>query len=90
MASREPPVIDVSPLLGPDDGRADVARAIDVACRDQGFFSIVGHGIDPALLARLELLAREFFALDETEKAADRDGAQAGARGGGGSRSAAS
>ncbi|HEY3724781.1 MAG TPA: 2-oxoglutarate and iron-dependent oxygenase domain-containing protein [Acidimicrobiia bacterium] len=71
MASREPPVIDVSPLFASDhDARADVARNIDVACRDQGFFSIVGHGIDPALLARLESLAREFFALDDSEKAA--------------------
>jgi isopenicillin N synthase-like dioxygenase len=75
MASREPPVIDVSPLLAQagaedHDRRADVAQAIDAACRDQGFFSIVGHGIDPALLARLESLAREFFALDDSEKAA--------------------
>jgi isopenicillin N synthase-like dioxygenase len=64
------PVVDVAPLL---TGRGDsepVARAIDRACRDNGFFSIVGHGVDPALCARLDARAREFFALDDAEKAA--------------------
>jgi isopenicillin N synthase-like dioxygenase len=72
MGTREPPVVDVSSLS--DDataattGVADVAAAIDAACRDEGFFSIVGHGVDLALLARLEALAREFFALPDAEK----------------------
>ncbi|MEY2565981.1 MAG: hypothetical protein QOE35_510 [Actinomycetota bacterium] len=63
------PVIDVAPLvtgIGDVDG---VARDIDVASRDDGFFSIVGHGVDPALVARLDALCREFFALPEDEKA---------------------
>jgi isopenicillin N synthase-like dioxygenase len=47
----------------------DVARAIDAACREVGFFSVTGHGVDPALAARLELLAREFFARPDDEKA---------------------
>jgi isopenicillin N synthase-like dioxygenase len=55
------PVID---LAGPD-----VGSAIDRACRDAGFFSVVGHGIDGALLAALDGRAREFFALPEDEKA---------------------
>lgn len=55
------PVID---LAGPD-----VATAIDRACRAHGFFSVVGHGVDPALLDRLVVRAREFFALPDEEKA---------------------
>ena len=56
-------VIDLS--KGPEG----VAGEIDAACREVGFFYIVGHGVDPSLLARLDGLAREFFALPEEEKA---------------------
>lgn len=64
------PLIDVTPLrTGDADGAGAVARAIDAACREQGFFTIVGHGIDPALFARLDRAARDFFARPEAEKA---------------------
>jgi len=57
------PVIDVGPLVrGEDEQR--VAAAIGAACRDAGFFYVVGHGVMPALGERLEQLSREFFALD--------------------------
>jgi len=62
------PLVDIRSLIAGRDNHT-VAAAIDAACRDTGFFSIVGHGVDPALRTRLEELAREFFALDETEKA---------------------
>jgi isopenicillin N synthase-like dioxygenase len=61
--------IDVRALLRGDDA-TDVVRAIDRACREIGFFTITGHGIDPALIAAVERLAREFFALDDATKAA--------------------
>jgi isopenicillin N synthase-like dioxygenase len=35
-----------------------------------GFFSVVGHGVDPSLAPRLDALAREFFARPDDEKAA--------------------
>lgn len=73
------PVIDVSalseapwPMQSPDAPTAavaDVARQIDSACREVGFFTIVGHGIDPGLLTGLEERCRRFFALPEAEKA---------------------
>jgi isopenicillin N synthase-like dioxygenase len=63
------PVVDVGGLTA-DTVPADVARAIDRACRDVGFFSVVGHGVDPTLPVRLDALAREFFARPEDEKAA--------------------
>jgi isopenicillin N synthase-like dioxygenase len=62
------PIIDVSALHGA--GAAEAVRALDAACRDVGFFYAVGHGIDPSLPARLDALAREFFALDDAEKVA--------------------
>ena len=41
MPSDSVPVIDIADL-----DRASTRRAIDAACRDWGFFQIVGHGID--------------------------------------------
>lgn len=46
----------------------EVALALDAACRDVGFFYLVGHGVDPALQDELDLLARQFFAQPDTEK----------------------
>jgi isopenicillin N synthase-like dioxygenase len=62
------PVIDVAPLFGDEpQARRKVADAIGAACRDTGFFYATGHGVDPA---RLDTLAREFFALPEDDKMA--------------------
>jgi isopenicillin N synthase-like dioxygenase len=70
--SRTPslPVIDVSALRAPgvSPAKLDVARAIEAACRDSGFFYASGHGIAPELLARLDAASRRFFALPESEK----------------------
>lgn len=61
------PIIDVAPLI---DGRdaAGVARRLGAACRQDGFFYVVGHGVDPQLRQRLETLARQFFAQDVETK----------------------
>ena len=70
------PIIDISPLVSGGDG-SDVARELDRACREHGFFYVVGHGVDGELQARLDRLSREFFELPEGEKAAismDRGG----------------
>lgn len=51
-----------------DDQIAAVARSLDTACRDHGFFIVTGHGLDPALRADLESVSHEFFALEPDEK----------------------
>ena len=64
------PTIDVSDLVSgtdPDAARA-VGMRIVTACEDPGFFQIIGHGVDVDLRTQLERAAREFFALDATEK----------------------
>jgi isopenicillin N synthase-like dioxygenase len=64
------PVIDVAPLAraGTDNEVYGVAKTIDAACRDLGFFVISGHGVDPQLRRDLDEAAREFFELpDETK-----------------------
>jgi len=63
------PRVDVGALVTGRGDTAAVARAIDTACRETGFFSIVNHGVDARLRARLDREAREFFALDDAEKA---------------------
>lgn len=66
------PVLDLTPLRqGADPSACDaLARAIAAACRDSGFFYLVGHGLDPVLQARLEALSRRFFAAPEADKQA--------------------
>ena len=63
------PIIDVGALLDGSPGRHGVGRQLDEACRDTGFFGVCGHGVDPALLPRLDALARRFFARPEADKA---------------------
>ena len=47
---------------------AEVARQIEQACRDTGFFYVTGHGVLPELLDRLDAASRAFFALPEADK----------------------
>jgi isopenicillin N synthase-like dioxygenase len=63
------PVVDVAALRSTGAERDDVARQLDAACRDVGFFYVVGHAVDDGLQDRLEALSREFFGLPEDEKA---------------------
>ncbi len=63
------PVIDMSPLFADDPAaRNNVARAIERACRDTGFFYVTGHGIAPDLIRDIDTCGRAFFALPEAEK----------------------
>jgi isopenicillin N synthase-like dioxygenase len=66
------PVLDVGPFLRGAPAGAALPAAIAQACEQIGFFTIVGHGVDPELVARTLRLAREFFALPIQEKAAVR------------------
>jgi len=66
------PIVDVSPLLAGGPGRDGVAAALGRACRESGFFYVVGHGVDAGLQGRLEDLARRFFARPLEEKLAIR------------------
>jgi isopenicillin N synthase-like dioxygenase len=62
------PVIDVAPLVKHANERAQTAEQIGAACRESGFFYVVGHGVDEELCWRLEALSREFFSKGEPEK----------------------
>ena len=44
------PVIDIAPYLAgtPDERNVAAAEQLGRACREVGFYVIVGHGVDPA------------------------------------------
>jgi isopenicillin N synthase-like dioxygenase len=62
------PIIDIGPLVAGSAEQLAVAQQLGAACRECGFFYIVGHGVEEALISRLERLSREFFALAEPTK----------------------
>jgi len=63
------PVIDIAPLVSGEKEKVPaVAREIAKACRENGFFYIINHGVDATLMRDLETASREFFSLPETTK----------------------
>ncbi len=62
------PIIDVRELLAGTSGQQEVAAQLGQACRESGFFYVVGHGVGPALQDRLVELSRRFFAQDVETK----------------------
>jgi isopenicillin N synthase-like dioxygenase len=67
------PVVDLAGARR--GGRAErrrVAEAIDVACREIGFFAITGHGVPDSLVEDLRSRAHAFFGLPLAEKLAAR------------------
>jgi isopenicillin N synthase-like dioxygenase len=69
----EVPVIDLSGARGGDAGeRRRVAAAIDEACREIGFFAIVGHGVPEGAIDEAHRLGHWFFELPLRDKLAAR------------------
>jgi isopenicillin N synthase-like dioxygenase len=62
------PVIDIATLISGTEDRHEVAGKIGTACRDFGFFYIVGHGVDENLQRQVEEVSRQFFAHDIKKK----------------------
>jgi isopenicillin N synthase-like dioxygenase len=63
------PVIDLAPAAGGGlEERRRVARLIDRACVDIGFFALTGHGVPPAIVRALRDAAHAFFALPAEPK----------------------
>jgi isopenicillin N synthase-like dioxygenase len=63
------PVIDIAPYFsGAPDGKRRVADQLGRACREVGFYVIVGHGVDSGLVDEVERVSREFFDLPLEEK----------------------
>src|SRR5712671_5775923 len=82
MSADVVPIIDIGPFLAGDpEGRKSVPRAVAGACEEIGFFTIVGHGVDPALIAAATGAARAFFDLPAPETLSARSTDAAVSRG---------
>jgi len=76
------PIIDVTHLRAGSTAERDaVAAEIAVACRETGFFYIVGHGVEPSLIAQMFAQARAFFALPLATKMQIETGRSGGGHG---------
>jgi isopenicillin N synthase-like dioxygenase len=62
------PVIDLALAKQGTAARSALARQLDLACSEFGFFYLVGHDVQPRLTGRLLTLARQFFAREQAEK----------------------
>jgi len=63
------PVIDMAPYFaGTPEGKCQVAEELGRACREVGFYVLLGHGVDPTLVDQVESVSREFFDLPLVEK----------------------
>ena len=69
------PVVDLAKFLAVG-GADDVIRELAAACERHGFFQVVNHGVDPALLAEAYRCCDAFYArpLDEKQRAQRRPG----------------
>lgn len=69
MAASPVPLIDLEPFRTGDDAvRRAVAAQVDAACRDVGFLAVTGHGVPAELIAELQAVGHEFFALPDEVK----------------------
>ena len=63
------PQIDISPLYSANANNwQEVARQIDAACQNSGFFYVTGHPISSQRIQQLQQLSQTFFAQPEAEK----------------------
>ena len=56
------------PLIDLSGDPASVVSQVGEACRDWGFFQVIGHGVAPELIDRVLAAARSYFALPIEEK----------------------
>jgi len=59
------PLIDFSNFI---QNKFAIAKQVNEACLQHGFFYVAGHGVSPFLQNRLSLVSENFFALPEKEK----------------------
>lgn len=65
------PIIDFSAFLdsaSSDDAKLQVAKYLDQACREVGFFYLSGHGIDSSLFQEMLSNAKQFFTTASSEE----------------------
>ena len=64
------PIIDLAAFRDGGAALAELADRIGAACRDVGFFYVVNHGVERALINEAFAQSRRFFALPLAEREA--------------------
>ena len=59
------PLIDFSNF---NTNKSTIAKQVNDACLEHGFFYVSGHGVSPVLQNKPEQLSHQFFTLAEEEK----------------------
>eukprot|EP01037_Dinobryon_pediforme_P019272 gene19272-19666_t len=62
------PFVDLARFSAGSSDRADFIRDLRRILHDHGFFYLIGHGVDPQLIADVVAASKLFFALPEAEK----------------------
>ncbi|KAN0036458.1 hypothetical protein ACTFIV_001753 [Dictyostelium citrinum] len=57
------PIIDVSLLRKDEDGKKQISKEINKACKEHGFFYIKNHGVQQELIDQLQSVMKKFFSL---------------------------
>ena len=70
MLHKSVPVIDIAPLTRSSAQRQKVVAQIGRACREWGFFQIIGHDVSADLISRIWHETKQFFALPTDVKQA--------------------
>lgn len=68
MPQKSVPVIDIEPLVSGHTPRHTTVAQIGAACRDWGFFQIIGHDVPADLISRVWRETTRFFALPADAK----------------------
>ena len=69
MASSIVPIINIEPYFSGDERtKQSIAKELDRACCDTGFFAITGHGIDEDVITRARETVVDFFSQTLEEK----------------------
>ena len=64
------PIIDIAPLVGGDAAEEldDVVKSIANACETYGFFAIINHGVDTAIINDAWNASQDFFDMESSVK----------------------
>ncbi|EAL68711.1 hypothetical protein DDB_G0277497 [Dictyostelium discoideum AX4] len=57
------PIIDISSFQNNENDKNQVAKEINKACKEYGFFYIKNHGVDQELIENLQNVIKKFFSL---------------------------
>ncbi|KAJ7530171.1 hypothetical protein O6H91_15G082700 [Diphasiastrum complanatum] len=69
IAELQPPVIDLSLMNSSRaEDRAYVEKRVADACRKDGFFQVINHGVPMEIIRKIESFGHEFFSLSVEEK----------------------